>query len=99
VIEHNLEVIKTADWNRPRPGKAATGGDRRARLAGEVVREKRSYTGAFLEPCWKAHAGAQERHQGCGITDAPPNNARYPAFITFILGCIIYDTHNLQLLV
>jgi excinuclease ABC subunit A len=52
VIEHNLEVIKTADWIidlGPEGGDG--GGDIVAAGAPEdVVREKRSYTGAFLKP-------------------------------------------------
>ena len=52
VIEHNLEVIKTADWIidlGPEGGDA--GGEIVAAGAPEdIVKVKRSYTGAFLKP-------------------------------------------------
>ena len=52
VIEHNLEVIKTADWLidlGPEGGDA--GGEIVAAGTPEAVaKEKRSYTGAFLKP-------------------------------------------------
>ncbi len=52
VIEHNLEVIKTADWIvdlGPEGGDA--GGEIVAAGSPEdIVREKKSYTGAFLKP-------------------------------------------------
>ena len=52
VIEHNLEVIKTADWIidlGPEGGDA--GGEIVAAGAPEdIARAKRSYTGAFLKP-------------------------------------------------
>ncbi len=52
VIEHNLEVIKTADWIvdlGPEGGDA--GGEIVASGPPEaIVKEKRSYTGAFLKP-------------------------------------------------
>jgi excinuclease ABC subunit A len=52
VIEHNLEVIKTADWIIDLgPEGGDSGGEIVAAGTPEdVVREKRSYTGAFLKP-------------------------------------------------
>jgi excinuclease ABC subunit A len=52
VIEHNLEVIKTADWII---GLGPEGGDGGGEIVAagppeEVVKEKRSYTGQFLKP-------------------------------------------------
>ena len=52
VIEHNLEVIKTADWVID---LGPEGGDKGGRLVAagtpeEVARTKGSYTGAFLSP-------------------------------------------------
>jgi excinuclease ABC subunit A len=52
VIEHNLEVIKTADWIID---LGPEGGDKGGEIVAvgtpeEVVQEKRSYTGAYLKP-------------------------------------------------
>jgi excinuclease ABC subunit A len=52
VIEHNLEVIKTADWIID---LGPEGGDKGGEVVAEgtpeqVAREKRSYTGAYLKP-------------------------------------------------
>ena len=63
VIEHNLEVIKTADWILdlgPEGGDA--GGEIVAAGPPEAIaRDKRSYTGAFLKPVLaKARASRQD---------------------------------------
>ena len=52
VIEHNLEVIKTADWiiDLGPEGGDAGGEIVAAGTPEDIVREKRSYTGAFLKP-------------------------------------------------
>jgi len=52
VIEHNLEVIKTADWIIDLGPEGGDGGGEivAAGPPEEIVREKRSYTGAFLKP-------------------------------------------------
>jgi excinuclease ABC subunit A len=52
VIEHNLEVIKTADWLIDLGPEGGDGGGEivAAGTPEDVVREKRSYTGAFLKP-------------------------------------------------
>uniref|UniRef100_UPI0035AF145C excinuclease ABC subunit UvrA n=1 Tax=Aestuariivirga sp. TaxID=2650926 RepID=UPI0035AF145C len=55
VIEHNLEVIKTADWIIDLGPEGGDGGGEIV-VAGtpeEVVREKRSYTGQFLKDVLK----------------------------------------------
>jgi excinuclease ABC subunit A len=51
VIEHNLEVIKTADWIIDLGPEGGDGGGEivAAGTPEEIVREKRSYTGAFLK--------------------------------------------------
>ncbi|MDT3686847.1 MAG: excinuclease ABC subunit UvrA [Pseudorhodoplanes sp.] len=52
VIEHNLEVIKTADWILDLGPEGGDGGGEIV-VAGppeDVAKEKRSYTGAFLKP-------------------------------------------------
>jgi excinuclease ABC subunit A len=62
VIEHNLDVIKTADWiidlgpeGGVRGGEIVAAGTPEA-----VVREKRSYTGAYLKPMLEGR-GVRER--------------------------------------
>ncbi len=52
VIEHNLEVIKTADWiiDLGPEGGDAGGEIVAAGTPEQIVRDKRSYTGAFLKP-------------------------------------------------
>jgi excinuclease ABC subunit A len=52
VIEHNLEVIKTADWIVDLGPEGGDGGGEivAAGTPEDIVREKRSYTGAFLKP-------------------------------------------------
>jgi excinuclease ABC subunit A len=63
VTQHNLEVINTADWIidlGPEGGTRASLRSLRTKTPGgeivaagtpeDVVREKRSYTGAFLKP-------------------------------------------------
>jgi excinuclease ABC subunit A len=52
VIEHNLEVIKTADWI---VDLGPEGGDSGGEIVAagtpeQIAKEKRSYTGAFLKP-------------------------------------------------
>ncbi|MDC7789560.1 excinuclease ABC subunit UvrA [Rhodoplanes sp. TEM] len=52
VIEHNLEVIKTADWIIDLGPEGGDGGGEIVAVGTpeDVVKEKRSYTGAFLKP-------------------------------------------------
>jgi len=52
VIEHNLEVIKTADWIIDIGPEGGDGGGEivAAGTPEDVTKEKRSYTGAFLKP-------------------------------------------------
>jgi excinuclease ABC subunit A len=55
VIEHNLEVIKTADWVIDLGPEGGDGGGEIV-VAGtpeDVVREKKSYTGRFLRDVLK----------------------------------------------
>jgi excinuclease ABC subunit A len=55
VIEHNLEVIKTADWIIDIGPEGGDGGGEivAAGTPEDVVKEKRSYTGRFLAPVLK----------------------------------------------
>jgi excinuclease ABC subunit A len=52
VIEHNLEVIKTADWLIDLGPEGGDGGGEIVALGTpeDVVKVKRSYTGQFLKP-------------------------------------------------
>jgi excinuclease ABC subunit A len=52
VIEHNLEVIKTADWLIDLGPEGGDGGGEIVALGApeDVVKARRSYTGAFLAP-------------------------------------------------
>jgi excinuclease ABC subunit A len=52
VIEHNLEVIKTADWLLDLGSEGGDGGGEivAAGAPEEVVKVGRSYTGAILKP-------------------------------------------------
>jgi excinuclease ABC subunit A len=52
VIEHNLEVIKTADWIVDLGPEGGDGGGEIVATGTpeEIVKAKRSYTGAFLKP-------------------------------------------------
>jgi excinuclease ABC subunit A len=52
VIEHNLEVIKTADWIIDLGPEGGDGGGEIVASGPpeEIVKEKRSYTGQFLKP-------------------------------------------------
>jgi excinuclease ABC subunit A len=52
VIEHNLEVIKTADWIIDLGPEGGDGGGEivAAGAPEDIVRQPGSYTGAFLKP-------------------------------------------------
>jgi excinuclease ABC subunit A len=63
VIEHNLEVIKTADWIIDLGPEGGDGGGEivAAGTPEDVVREKRSYTGAFLKPVLARRGNAPKK--------------------------------------
>ena len=63
VIEHNLEVIKTADWIIDLGPEGGDGGGEivAAGTPEDIVREKRSYTGAFLKPVLARRAAATKK--------------------------------------
>ena len=63
VIEHNLEVIKTADWIIDLGPEGGDGGGEIVAQGTpeDVVKVKRSYTGQFLKPVL-----ASERSSGQG---------------------------------
>jgi excinuclease ABC subunit A len=64
VIEHNLEVIKTADWVIDLGPEGGDGGGEivAAGPPEQIVEEKRSYTGRFLrEVLARRPAGGKKR--------------------------------------
>jgi excinuclease ABC subunit A len=65
VIEHNLEVIKTADWIIDLGPEGGDGGGEivAAGTPEQVVKEKRSYTGAFLKPVLARRGGGKKGMQ------------------------------------
>jgi excinuclease ABC subunit A len=63
VIEHNLEVIKTADWIID---LGPEGGDKGGRIVGcgtpeEIVQTAGSYTGEYLAPTLNGRTGRRKR--------------------------------------
>jgi excinuclease ABC subunit A len=62
VIEHNLEVIKTADWIIDLGPEGGDGGGEivAAGTPEEVAKVARSYTGQFLKPLLKKTASKAE---------------------------------------
>ena len=52
VIEHNLDVIKTADWLIDLGPEGGAGGGRLVAVGTpeDIVKAKKSYTGQFLKP-------------------------------------------------
>ena len=74
VIEHNLEVIKTADWIIDLGPEGGDGGGDIV-FAGppeDIVREERSYTGKFLRPV----LGRKGASPAAGARDAAAGNGR-----------------------
>ncbi|MCW5693120.1 MAG: excinuclease ABC subunit UvrA [Pseudolabrys sp.] len=66
VIEHNLEVIKTADWVIDLGPEGGDGGGEivAAGTPEDIVKEKRSYTGQYLKPVLaKKDAGPKKKGQ------------------------------------
>ncbi|MCW5688943.1 MAG: hypothetical protein KIT76_10395, partial [Pseudolabrys sp.] len=66
VIEHNLEVIKTADWVIDLGPEGGDGGGEivAAGTPEDIIKEKRSYTGQYLKPVLaKKDAGPKKKGQ------------------------------------
>jgi excinuclease ABC subunit A len=82
VIEHNIEVIKTADWIVDLGPEGGDGGGEivAAGTPEAVAREPRSYTGQYLKPVL-SKARKRTAHAGGGVTtDArtSPRTSRIP---------------------
>ncbi|PZP57072.1 MAG: excinuclease ABC subunit A [Micavibrio aeruginosavorus] len=62
VIEHNLDVIKTADWIIDIGPEGGSGGGQviATGTPEEIVKVKESYTGQYLKPLLKAEAGRKQ---------------------------------------
>ncbi len=65
VIEHNLEVIKTADWIIDLGPEGGDGGGEIVAVGTpeEIVKEPRSYTGRFLKPVLDKAKAARKRRK------------------------------------
>ena len=65
MIEHNLEVIKTADWVIDIGPEGGNGGGEivAAGTPEDIAREKRSYTGAVLKPVLARKAARPKKGQ------------------------------------
>jgi len=65
VIEHNLEVIKTADWIIDLGPEGGDGGGEIVAQGTpeDVAAEKRSYTGQFLKPVLGRKAARRKGQQ------------------------------------
>jgi excinuclease ABC subunit A len=63
VIEHNLDVIKTADWMIDLGPEGGAGGGRVIAEGPpeEIAKVKASYTGRYLQPVLDAHASRRNR--------------------------------------
>ena len=63
VIEHNLEVIKTADWVIDLGPEGGDGGGEIVAVGApeDIVKVKRSYTGAFLAPVLARRAAGRKK--------------------------------------
>jgi excinuclease ABC subunit A len=63
VIEHNLEVIKTADWVIDLGPEGGDGGGEVVATGTpeEIIKVKRSYTGAFLAPVLNRRASGRKK--------------------------------------
>jgi excinuclease ABC subunit A len=74
VIEHNLDVIKTADWIVDLGPEGGAGGGTII-VEGppeEVAKTPASYTGRYLKPVLDAHAGRRVRNVGAALQAPAP---------------------------
>jgi excinuclease ABC subunit A len=72
VIEHNLEVIKTADWIIDLGPEGGDGGGEIVAQGPpeEIVKEKRSYTGQFLKPVLGRRVVGKRKNGGGAVEAA-----------------------------
>ena len=86
VIEHNLEVIKTADWILDLGPEGGDGGGElvAAGTPEEIVAEPRSYTGQFLKELLERRppAAAKRRSEGQSHATVTPNSLNAGSLVT-----------------
>jgi excinuclease ABC subunit A len=84
VIEHNLDVIKTADWIVDLGPEGGAGGGRVVAEGSpeEVVKVAASHTGRYLKPALEAHA----RHAAKSPAGASPKPVRGRKVASDLLG-------------
>ncbi|MBK6393233.1 MAG: excinuclease ABC subunit UvrA [Betaproteobacteria bacterium] len=84
VIEHNLDVIKTADWLVDLGPEGGAGGGRVVAEGSpeEVVKVAASHTGRYLKPALEAHA----RHAAKSPAGASPKPVRGRKVASDLLG-------------
>ncbi len=84
VIEHNLDVIKTADWIVDLGPEGGAGGGRVVAEGApeDVARTAASHTGRYLAPALEAHA----RHAGKSPGHSPPKSVRGRKVSSDLLG-------------
>ena len=78
VIEHNLDVIKTADWIVDLGPEGGAGGGTII-VEGppeDVAKTPASYTGCYLKPVLDAHAGRRMRNAGAAPHPGAPAATR-----------------------
>ena len=85
VIEHNLEVIKTADWIIDLGPEGGDGGGEivAAGPPEAIVKEKRSYTGKFLAPVLRRAGKRQGADRGGGVSRHPLRSIRRRVLFSF----------------
>ena len=76
VIEHNLEVVKTADWIIDMGPEGGDGGGEVVAMGPPeaIIRNPRSHTGAICAPRWPA--GRRARRARRRRSSAPPLSQR-----------------------
>ena len=84
VIEHNLDVIKTADWIVDLGPEGGAGGGRVVAEGPpeDVVKVAASHTGRYLKPTLDAHA----RHAARASAEAAPRPGRGRKVPSDLLG-------------
>ena len=81
VIEHNLDVIKTADWIVDLGPEGGAGGGRIIAQGSpeEIVTVPESHTGRYLKPVLDAHRAQHAAARGAGDGAGKPARGRKPA--------------------
>ncbi len=99
VIEHNLEVIKTADWIVDLGPEGGDGGGRIVAVGTpeDVARVKESYTGGFLKEMLGRRAkagGGRRRSEGFGLGAIDKTAELFYVCSTYKRLCCGVTTHG-----